>query len=86
MKAVTIRGVAPEVADKLKSTAEEQGKSINQLMLEILKQGLGLQKEKKHTRKYDDLDYLFGSWTDDEFIEIHSKTEEERQIDKELWN
>ncbi|MDZ7696015.1 MAG: hypothetical protein U5R49_03480 [Deltaproteobacteria bacterium] len=47
MKAVTIRGVAPEVADKLKSTAEEQGKSINQLMLEILKQGLGLQKEKK---------------------------------------
>ena len=45
MKAVTIRGVEPEVADKLKSTAAKQGKSINQLALEMLKEGLGLKKE-----------------------------------------
>ena len=46
MKAITIRGVEPEVADKLKSSAAEQGKSINQLTLEIVKEGLGLKKEK----------------------------------------
>ena len=47
MKAITIRGVGPEVADKLKLAAAKQGKSINQLALEIVKKGLGLQKEKK---------------------------------------
>ena len=73
MKAITIRGVEPEVADKLKSSAAEQGKSINQLTLEIVKEGLGLKKEKKYSREYDDLDHLFGKWNDDEFREIPDK-------------
>ena len=47
MKAVTIRGVEPEVADKLKLVAAEQGKSINQLALEIVKEGLGLLKKEE---------------------------------------
>jgi len=85
MKAVTIRGVEPEVAEKLKSTAIEQGKSINQLTLEIVKDGLGLGKGKKHLREYDDLDHLFGSWSDDEFREIHAKIAQERKTDPELW-
>ena len=85
MKAVTIRGVGPEVAEKLKSTAAEQGKSINQLTLEIIKESLGLKKEKKYSRKYDDLDDLFGRWSDDEYGEIQAKITRERQIDQELW-
>ncbi len=85
MKAVTIRGVEPEVADKLKSTAAKQGKSINQLALEMLKEGLGLKKEKRFSREYDDLDHLFGRWSDNEFKEIHKKINQERHIDKELW-
>ena len=85
MKAVTIRGVEPEVAKKLKLTAAEQGKSINQLTLEIIKESLGLKKEKKYSREYDDLDDLFGRWSDDEFKEIHAKIKKERQIDQEFW-
>jgi len=85
MKAVTIRGVEPEVADKLKLTAAKQGKSINQLALEIVKAGLGLKKEKKFSQEYDDLDHLFGSWSDDEFRKIHMKIDQERQVDQELW-
>jgi hypothetical protein len=85
MKAVTIRGVEPEVAEKLKSTAAKQGKSINQLILDIIKEGLGLKKEKKYLREYDDLDDLFGRWSEDEFKEIQTKINQERQIDQELW-
>jgi plasmid stability protein len=85
MKAVTIRGVEPEVADKLKLTAAEQGKSINQLALEIVKEGLGLNKERKFSREYNDLDHLFGSWSEDEFRQIHKKIDQERQVDQELW-
>ena len=85
MKAVTIRGVDAEIAEKLKSVATAQGKSVNQLTLEILKEGLGLKKEKRHTRKYHDLDELFGRWSQDEFHEIQSKIDFGRKIDPELW-
>ncbi len=85
MKAVTIRGVDPEVAEKLKTKAAEQGKSINQLTLDILKESLGFKKKKKYSMEYDDLDDLFGRWSDEEFQEIQDKINRERQIDPELW-
>ena len=85
MKAVTIRGVEPEVAERLKLTAAKQGKSINQLTLEIIKESLGFKKANKYSREYDDLDDLFGRWSEDEFNEIHLKINQERQIDQDLW-
>ena len=85
MKAVTIRGVEPEVAEKLKSTAAQEGKSINQLTLDFIKAGLGLKKTKKYSREYDDLDDLFGRWGEDEFNEISARIDRQRQIDPELW-
>lgn len=85
MKAVTIRGVEPEVAEKLKSTAAQEGKSINQLTLDYIKAGLGLKKTKKYSREYDDLDHLFGRWSDDEYKDIQDKIDQGRRIDPELW-
>jgi len=85
MKAVTIRGIESEVSEKLKQAAAEQGKSVNQLTIEIIKESLGLKKEKKYSREYDDLDDLFGRWSEAEFKEISSKITEERQIDQNLW-
>ncbi|MBI9085650.1 MAG: toxin-antitoxin system HicB family antitoxin [Desulfobacterales bacterium] len=85
MKALTIRGVDPEVAEKLKLAATKQGKSINQFTLEVIKESLGLKKGKKYSLEYDDLDDLFGRWSDDEFKEINAIIKRERKIDKDLW-
>lgn len=85
MKAVTIRGIEPEVSEKLKLTAAEQGKSINQLTIDIIKESLGLKKENKYSREYDDLDDLFGRWSENEFKKINAKINKERQIDQNLW-
>ena len=85
MKAVTIRGVDPEVAEKLKTKAAEQGKSINQLTLDILKESLGFKKKKKYSMEYDDLDDLFGRWSEKEFQKIQGKIDKERRLDPELW-
>jgi len=84
MKSVTIRDIEPEVAEMLKQTAKKQGKSVNYLMLEFIKKGLGLQKEKKFSRQYDDLDDLFGRWDDDEFKNITDSITSQRQIDSEI--
>ena len=85
MKTVTIRGLEPEIAEKLKSTAAKEGKSINQLTLDIIKESLGFKKEKKYSRQYNDLDHLFGRWTEQEFKEIQEGINQARQIDRELW-
>jgi hypothetical protein len=84
MKAVTIRGVDNELSEKLKTMAKKQGKSVNQLTIELIKNSLGLQKEKKFSREYDDLDDLFGRWSEDEFNAVEGKISRERCIDPEL--
>jgi len=85
MKAITIRGIDPEVDEKLKKTAKEQGKSTNQLVLEMIRKNLGIEKEKKYSREYNDLDSLFGKWSEEEYKDITKKIERERTIDNELW-
>ena len=85
MKAVTIRGVDSDLAEKLKTTAKKQGKSINQLTIELIKTSLGLNKAKKYSQEYENLDDLFGRWSEDEFKAINDTIHRERRIDKELW-
>jgi hypothetical protein len=86
MKAITIRGVDRDLAEKLKDTAKKQSKSVNQLTIELICSGLGLTKKKQFTREYDDLDCLFGKWSEEEFRAIDAKIVNEREIDPELWS
>ncbi len=85
MKTVTLRGVDSDLADKLKATAKSQGKSINQLAIDLMKEGLGLSKAKKFSRRYTDLDHLFGKWSDEDFNTISKTIVHNRCIDPELW-
>jgi hypothetical protein len=84
MKAITIRGIDPSVSLKLKQVADTEKKSVNQLVLDMIKQNIGMQK-KKYTKKYNDLDHLFGKWSDAEFEKIQGIINSQRKIDLELW-
>ena len=85
MSSLSIRGVDPQLAAVLKEQAKKSQKSINQFVLDTLRQHFGLMKEKHFTREYEDLDNLFGRWSDEEFTAIQGKIDGERQIDEELW-
>jgi ribosomal protein S24E len=85
MKAITIRGIDSSVSSKLKQVAKNEKKSVNQLVLDIIKENIGMQKGKKYTKIYDDLDHLFGIWTDAEFDKIQGIINSQRKIDRELW-
>ncbi len=52
MKAITIRNVDASIATKLKQAAKDEGKSMNQYLIDLLKQNLGLQKKQKYSNKY----------------------------------
>ncbi|MBW1692562.1 MAG: antitoxin [Deltaproteobacteria bacterium] len=85
MKAITIRGIDASVSSKLKQVAKDEKKSVNQLVLDMIKQNIGMQKRKKYTKKYNDLNHLFGKWTDAEFDKVQGIIDSQRKIDRELW-
>jgi hypothetical protein len=85
MGSLSIRGINDQLASVLKEKAAASQKSVNQFVLDTLTKQLGLAKQKKFTREYDDLDELFGCWSADEHNKIQAKISSERQIDKELW-
>ena len=80
MKTITIRGIDPSVFSKLKQVAKDEKKSVNQLVLDMIKQNIGMQKRKKYTKKYNDLGHLFGIWTDAEFDKIQGIIDDQRKM------
>lgn len=58
----TVRGVPEQVDASLKAKAREEGKSLNQVVLEILREAVAFEGgERIHT----DLDHLAGTWVED---------------------
>jgi hypothetical protein len=58
----TIRGISSRLDEKIREIASNEGKSLNETVLEILKSGTGISG---NPIKYKDLDYLAGSWVHD---------------------
>ena len=85
MKAITIRGIDDAVSERLRCAAKEAGKSVNQLLVEMIRREMGFEKPKRYTVEYSDLDHLFGRWSKAEFREVQGKIEAERKVDEEIW-
>ncbi|MFZ2171827.1 MAG: hypothetical protein WAW61_19575 [Methylococcaceae bacterium] len=85
MSNLSIRGIDPDLATILKQETHASGKSVIQLVIDVLKEHTGLHKKKHFTQEYHDLDSLFGQWSDSEFQKIQTKIDNESQIDDELW-
>ena len=85
MKTITVRGIDSVLSEKMKQTAKQEGKSVNQVVIDTMRQHFGMIKEKKFTTVYHDLDHIFGRWSQKEFDKIQGKIDTERKIDKELW-
>jgi len=86
MGSISIRGVDDDLASKLKEEARLANKSMNQLILDLLKAQMGLAKPKVFTAVHHDLDDLFGRWSPEDYDLIQDKIDRERSIDQELWS
>jgi len=85
MKTITVRGINSVLSERMKQAAKQEGKSVNQVVIDTMRQHFGMIKEKKFTVVYHDLDHIFGRWSQEEFDKIQGKIDTERKIDKELW-
>jgi hypothetical protein len=83
-KAITIRGVPPDVARVIRRKADETGESVNRVVIRLLEEGAGVGKKRK-TLLHHDLDRLIGVWSREEARSFNRALEDQRKIDPELW-
>ena len=76
----TLRKIPPAVDKALRQKARKEGRSLNEVVLEALARGVGIEKE---LVKNHDLDFAIGTWVEDP--EFEKAIEAQRQIDPDLW-
>jgi hypothetical protein len=76
----TLRKIPREVDKTLRQKARKEGRSLNEVAIEALSRGAGVELgiEKNH-----DLDFAIGTWVEDP--EFDKAIGEQRQIDPDLW-
>ena len=87
MKQLTVRGVEEELHSILRKQAESQGVSVNKYILRILREVHHLEESSPETisEKHHDLDYLAGTWNEEDEKEFSEERTKQRQIDGDIW-
>lgn len=80
MKTLTIRNLPPEVADALEQERRRRGTSLNQTVIGLLGQGLGVGGPRSNG-----LAALAGRWDEEEFRRFEHAVAPFEEIDPELW-
>ncbi|MFO7984839.1 MAG: hypothetical protein R6U38_03180 [Desulfatiglandaceae bacterium] len=82
MKQLTIRKVSSELDRAIAAESRLKGQSINQTVLDLLHQTLGLGLKERFD---NGLRKQAGTWSEDEFREFEKHTDLFEKIDPELW-
>lgn len=84
MATMSIRGLDDQALARLKSQAEQEGSSLNSLVLRLL-QGTGTPVQSGALKKFGDLDALAGTWSDKEAQAFERNTAAFAEVDAALW-
>jgi len=87
MRQLTIRGFEPELERKIRQLARQEGISLNQAALRLLRKGSGIGVAKAgHDVVGSSLDYLVGTWSDREAEEVMEAVADFEKVDEALWH
>ena len=84
MAQVTLRGIDPDIEDKIRMMAKKTGKSLNRVVLDIIYQHSEFSKQGKR-RPADSLMKLAGGWDEDDARMFMESIKPCEQIDEEMW-
>ena len=82
MNQITIRGLGPEIENKIRRMARDRHQSINYVLTEIIRQNF---EKKNKTPAAASLKHLAGTWSKKEAEDFLSSIESCEQIDEEIW-
>ena len=78
---LTVRNLPNELAEALNEERRRRGSSLNQTVIDLLRQALGMGP----ARRSNGLARLSGTWSQEEFEEFERAIAFTEQIDEELW-
>lgn len=81
MKHLTVRNLPQEVARALEDVKRRRGLSLNQTVIELLGQGLGVSE----LRPSNGLARLAGTWSKADLVEFEAAIADTERIDDEMW-
>ena len=82
MSYLTVRGLPEELAKALREEKNRRGKSMNQTVIELLRQALNLGWTPK---RGNGLEKLAGCWNQKEFDDFEQATTVFEHVDEEHW-
>jgi hypothetical protein len=82
---MSIRGLEDQVLAQLKTQAEQEGSSLNGLVLRLL-QGTAKSAPLNGQKKFDDLDSLAGTWEAQEATLFERNSAAFSEVDAATWN
>lgn len=83
MASMSIRGIDQQILLRLKGQAEQERISLNSLVLRLLQGGGGQQPTV--LAKFDDMDALAGTWSEQEALDFAHQTAAFAEVDEALW-
>ncbi len=84
-KAVTLRSLSPELTQELRRRALQSGQSMNKTIGAVLEAALLGPRPKAAATVHHDLDWFFGSWSQEQAAEFDRALAEQRVVEPELW-
>lgn len=82
MSQVTIRGLSPDVEQKIRQMARDRRQSINHIITEIIRQNF---EQGKRNPRAATIKQLAGGWSEQEASDFLASIESCEQIDEEMW-
>lgn len=80
---LTVRRLPAALARALEREKRRRGVSLNQVVLDLLAQALGV--EQRQAQRSNGLRRLAGTWSEKEFEQFENALSSAEQIDEELW-
>ena len=84
-RTIKISNVDNIIFERLKFEADKQGVDMKILVLTLIKKSLGLEKITGKDEDYHDLDYLSGTWTDQDAKDFAENSLGFETIENGLW-
>lgn len=85
MAVISIRGLDDKAVFRLKKQAQQEGSSLNSLVVKVLETVAGVRFADKVNERFDDLDALQGTWSERDADAFESATADFSQVDQTLW-
>lgn len=85
MTDLSLRGLDEATAKRLRTEARRRGVSVNALVIQLIREGVGTKRPEVSRAPYNDLDTLAGTWSKEEASRFIKAVADFEQIDRELW-